>query len=126
MAVAEVVQGYVAEDREKKAVLAGCEELEETGVVAADVVETDCVVTQKEKMVGVAWAVLVASADELEGRAVVVAFCVVLGGAGVLVVLVDEETLAEEVMGFVVVDVEETVGKIVETGVVVADVVASA
>lgn len=96
--------------------------------VAAEAVKTDCMVVEEGEMVEVTGAVLMAAADELVGGAVVVALCVVLGGAGVLVVRVagGEETSAVKVMGSDVVGVEEAVAMVVETGIVVTEVVVSA
>ena len=47
--------------------------------VAAELVETDCMVVEEEERVELAGAVLVAAVDELAGGAVVVALCEVLG-----------------------------------------------
>lgn len=94
--------------------------------VAAGVVETDCVVEEGD-MVRVLRVVLVAAAGKLAEEAVLVGLCEVLGRAGVLVVMVagDGEETAVEVIGSVVVDLEVAMGKVVEAGVVVAEVVMS-
>lgn len=77
--------GLAASEIERMTVLVtGCEELEETNVVATEVLETDCV-TEEEQMVDVVGAVLLTAADELSGVAVVVILSVVLGGVEVLV-----------------------------------------
>lgn len=82
--------------------------------VAAEFVETDCVVVE-EDMVQVARAVL-AEADKLVEGAMAVALSAVLGGAGVLVVMVagNEET-AMGVMGLVEVNEKVAVGRVAET-----------
>lgn len=93
--------------------------------VAAGVVETVCVVEEGD-MVRVLRVVLVAAAGKLAEGAVLVGLCEVLGRAGVLVMVAgDGEETAVEVIGSVVVDLEVAVGRMVEAGVVVAEVVMS-
>ena len=91
--------------------------------VAAELVETDCVVVKGGEVVELAGAVLVAAVDELVGRAVLVVLREVLGRAEALVMVVGGEETTVEVTGSVVVNVEVAVGRVVEAGVMVAAVV---
>ena len=95
--------------------------------VAAEVVETVCVVEKEDVVRVVRTAVLVAAADKLVEGTVLVALCGVLGRTEIIVVMVagDEEDIALEVVGSVVVNLEVAMGRVVEASVVVAEVVVS-